>query len=356
MPCARHGDMEGDTRKKIPVMIITVMTAIGAALVIVFSGIKLSKYGDRIAELTGLGGLWVGVVFMATATSLPEIFTTVSAALLQVPDFVTGDLLGAGLTNMFTLGLIDQLYRQKKVWRHVAVGHSMMAALAITLVGLMGFFILLKFPMVIGTVGVDSCLLLLLYILGMRIVYRQDHVTRLDNQNREVANPYELESTPQSKANGALRNSIIGFSISALGILIAAPLLASSAQQITVQTGISTSFIGTSLLAVTTSLPELVIAVSAVRMGHFDLAVGNLFGSNAFNIGAIFFADLAYTPGPILSSVNSLHAMTAFWSILLMNIGLMGILYQAERRFFMIEPDSLVIMGGYVLGMWLLFH
>lgn len=295
---------------------------------------------------------------MAGTTSLPEIFTTVSAALLEVPDFVAGDLLGAGLTNMFTLGLIDQLYRQKKVWKQVAVGHSMMAALAIVLVALTGLCILLKVPISIGNVGLDSCLLLLLllYILGMRVVYRQDYVTRLVKGIPKEAEPSNLLGVLHSTNNQSLKKTIIGFSISALGILVAAPLLTSSAQQIAIQTGVSTTFIGTSMLAVTTSLPEMVIAISAVRMGHYDLAVGNLFGSNAFNIGAIFFADVAYGPGPILSAVNSIHALTAFWSILLMNIGLMGILYQAEKRFFLIEPDSAVVMVGYFLGLWLLFQ
>ena len=337
-------------------MMFTVLAAILSILVIVFSGIKLSVYGDRLAEQTGLGGLWVGVILMAGATSLPEIFTTVSAAVLHVPNFVTGDLLGASLTNMFTLGLIDQLYRQKKVWKQVALGHTMMAALAIVLVALTGFFILLNVPHSLGHIGVDSCLLLVLYILGMRVVYRQDTVTRLPTQVPAQAEPTTLIGVPPSTKNLPLKRSVIGFSMSALGILSSAPVLTWSAQQIAIETGISTTFIGMSMLAVTTSLPEMVIAISAVRMGHFDLAVGNLFGSNAFNMAAIFFADVAYTPGPLLSAVDSLHALTAFWSILLMNIGLMGILYQAEKRFFLIEPDSALIIGGYFFGLWLLFQ
>ena len=92
-----------------------------SAGVIVYAGSRLSKYGDRLADDTGLGGLWIGVVLMAGATSLPEVLTTVSAALLDAPDIAVGDLLGAGLTNMMTLAIIDLLHRHKGVWRQAAL-------------------------------------------------------------------------------------------------------------------------------------------------------------------------------------------------------------------------------------------
>lgn len=77
-------------------------------------------------------------------------------------------------------------------------------------------------------------------------------------------------------------------------------------------------------------------AFAAVRAGAFDLAVGNLFGSNAFNMAALFITDVAYRQGPLLSSVSSTHPMTGLWSIVLMNVGLMGIIYRAEKRFMLI--------------------
>jgi cation:H+ antiporter len=108
-------------------------------------------------------------------------------------------------------------------------------------------------------------------------------------------------------------------------------------------------------------LSELVVALAAIRLGLFDLAVGNLFGGNAFNIAALFIVDVAYRDQPLLSAISSTHVFTAFWSILLMNVGLMGIIYPAERRFVLIEPDSFLpdsflMVATYLLGMWILFH
>jgi cation:H+ antiporter len=67
------------------------------------------------------------------------------------------------------------------------------------------------------------------------------------------------------------------------------------------------------------------------------------------------FADAAYRHRPLLSTVTGAHAVTALVSILLMTVGLMGIIYRAEKRFLLIEPDSLLLIIGYGIGMWLVF-
>jgi len=198
-------------------------------------------------------------------------------------------------------------------------------------------------------------LIAVVYILGMRVVYRHEDVRRREKERERVVEAEEAGQRARVRAV-LLRRASIGFVAASLGILLAAPLLASSAKQIAEETGISTTFIGTSLVAITTSLPELVTSFAAVRLGAFDLAVGNLFGSNAFNMGALVFADAAYRSGPLLSAVSPVHTVTALWAILLMNVGLMGIIYRAEKRFLLIEPDSALMIVGYGLGMWLLFR
>jgi cation:H+ antiporter len=326
-----------------------------SAAVIVYAGTKLSRYGDQIATFTGLGGLWIGVVLMSGATSLPEIFTTVSAGWLNTPDLAAGNLFGAGMSNMLTLGLIDLLHRQKRVWQQAALGHTLTAALAMALTGLAAFFVLLNVNVTHVGVGLGSLTLFLLYVLGMRLVFRQEDMERRQReQDVLVERPIVKQDAAGRRVE--LRRAVIGFSLSALALLVAAPLLAWSAERIAEETGTSATFIGTSLVAITTSLPELVVAIAAVRLGAFDLAVGNLFGSNAFNMAAFLFADLAYRGGGLLDSASSAHALTALWSILMMSIGLMGIIYRAEKRFMLMEPDGLLMVASYVLGLWLLFR
>jgi len=164
------------------------------------------------------------------------------------------------------------------------------------------------------------------------------------------------EELKQSSKRKELRRAFIGFGLATLALLVAAPFLAGSAREISEESGVSTTFVGTALLGITTSLPELVTAIAAVRLGAFDLAVGNLFGSNAFNMAAFFFVDVAFSGEPLFNAVSDAHAMTALWSILLMSAALMGIIYRVEKRYMLIEPDSLAIILGYCLGLWFLFQ
>jgi cation:H+ antiporter len=326
------------------------------AVAIVLAGAYLSRYGDQIAELSGLGRLWIGVVLMAAATSLPEIFTTMSAGWIDAPDLAAGNLFGAGLSNMLTLALIDLLYRQKRVWRQAALEHTLTAALAMVLTGLAAFFVMLRIEVVHLGVGLESLVLPVLYLLGMRVVLRQEDMARRQRAQATLAEELAGAHGGGVPRREELRRAVIGFAIAAGVLLVAAPVLTQSAEQIAEETGVSSTFIGTSLVAITTSLPELVVSITAVRMGAFDLAVGNLFGSNAFNMAAFFFADLAYRQGSLLSTVSTTHALTGLWAIIMMNIGLMGIIYRAEKRFMLIEPDSLLMLVAYVLGLWLLFR
>jgi cation:H+ antiporter len=327
-----------------------------SAVVIVVAGTKLSHYGDQIAEFTGLGRLWIGVVLMAAATSLPEVFTTVSAGWIDAPDLAAGDLFGAGLSNMLTLGLIDLLHRQKRVWQEAALEHTLTAALAMVLTGLAAFFVLLQVNVTHLGVGLGSLTLFLLYVLGMRLVFRQEDMKRRQREQEALVEGAIGKQDAATTRRTELRRAVMGFSVAAWVLLMAAPFLAWSAERIAEETGTSETFIGTSLVAITTSLPELVTSIAAVRLGAFDLAVGNLFGSNAFNMAAFLFADVAYRGGSLLSHVSQTHALTALWSILMMNLGLMGIIYRAEKRFMLIEPDSLLMIVAYVLGLWLLFR
>lgn len=333
---------------------IWIIFALSAATIII-AGTKLSRDGDRIAEYTGLGRLWIGVVLLSTATSLPEVFTTMSAGWLNEPDLAAGDLFGAGLSNMLTLGLIDLFHRQKQVWQQAALGHALTAALAMALTGLAAFFVLVKINVSHAGVGLGSITLFILYILGMRLVFRQEDMERRQREQAVLVDGSTAKKDAVSR-RAELRRAAISFSLGALALLAAAPFLAWSAGRIADETGTSATFIGTSLVAITTSLPELVTAIAAVRLGAFDLAVGNLFGSNAFNMAAFLFADLAYRDGSLLSNVSPAHALTALWSILMINIGLMGIIYRAEKRFMLIEPDSLLMIVSYGLGLWLLFQ
>lgn len=112
---------------------------------------------------------------------------------------------------------------------------------------------------------------------------------------------------------------------------------------------------GTSLLALVTSLPELIAALAAMRLNAFDLAVGNLFGSSVFNMFALGLADFFYLDGRFLGAIDPTFALVGLLGLLLTSMALMGTLARVERRFLFIELDSAAILIVYFLGMYLLF-
>jgi cation:H+ antiporter len=210
-----------------------------SAVVIVIAGTKLSHYGDQIAELTGLGGLWVGMVLLAGATSLPELLTDISAIWLQAPDLAVGDLFGSNMANMLILGIIDLFHREQRVWQQAAYEHTLSAALAIALTGLAGIFIFCRVNVALWGVGLGSILIAIVYVFGMRVVYRQEDMRQRERERMVEAGDRDHDAILSSRMH--LKGASIGFAVAAFAIVIAAPFLATSAKSIAEETGIGTT-------------------------------------------------------------------------------------------------------------------
>ncbi len=328
-----------------------------SAAAVGMAGWQLARQGDRISDQTGIGGLWVGAMLIAAATSLPEIITDVSAAAIDEPNLAAGDLFGSSMANMLILAVIDLMHRRQRVLRTVSQGHGLVAMLAVALTVMAAAFIVSDSPLSIGHVGLETLVLAAVYLLGTRIVFRHEYIEALARiagragENRgetQTADDVQGLRLPQ-------RETALRFLAAAAVIIAAGPLLALSAEGISDQTGIEASFVGVVFLATTTSLPELISSISAVRMGAHDLAVGNLFGSNCFNMAAFVFVDFAYTPGPIFDAVDRAEIVAALVAVFLMATAMMGIIYRAERRFWILEPDAAAVMIAYGLGLLMVY-
>ena len=316
----------------------------GSSALLVFAALQLAKYGDAIAVRTKLGGMFVGTLLMAGATSLPELLTGISSLNQGVPDLAAGNLLGSNMFNMFMLALLDLLFRQERILRRVATRHALTASLATLLIGMTAFFTLANIDMRIGWVGVDSLLLLATYVAGVRLIQSGNR-----GSGGEVVPEEELEGVP------TMSRALIGFSLAAGVLIVVTPWLVSSAKEIAEITGLSAGFVGTALVALVTSLPEMATTIAAVRIGAFDLAIGNLFGSNAFNVVALGLTDFFYLPGRFLGVVDPSFALVALLGLILTCLALIGNLARVERRLFFIEIDALIILLVYFGGMWFVY-
>lgn len=312
------------------------------------AGTALARCADVIAERTRVGGLWVGGVVLAGATSLPELGTDVAAVRLGAADLAVGDLFGSSLANMLILALVDLVAPRREVLRRVTLDHALSASLALTLNALAAALLLAPVGVLVAGVGLDTALLAGVYVAGSRAVYR--HATR------DLA---EARAAPATREGGPLpsmRRAVLGFGASAAVILLAAPAFARGAHGLAALSGLGDTFVGTWLVGLATSLPELVASIAAVRLGSYDLAVGNLFGSNAFNMALLVALDLAHPGGPLLAEVARAHALSGLFAVVLMSLGLAAIVYRAKRRFRMLEPSSALMVLGYALALWALYR
>jgi len=341
-----------------------VLAFVASGVVVVFAGTALARYGDAIAEATTIGRLWIGAVLLAGATSLPELTTDIAAVRLGATDLAVGDLFGSSMANMLILAVIDLLPPRRHVLQHVTLDHALAACLAITLNALAAVLVLVRPESSVAWVGPGSLLLILAYVAGTRAVYRHSaRAVATPSPRPESTHADTAAPAPSLAMAGAdaplapklsLRRAVLGFALAALVVLAVAPVFAWSAKGIAEISGLGNTFVGTWLVGLATSLPELVACIAAVRMGSFDLAVGNLFGSNAFNM-AIFFALDAVQPGNLFASLDPGHVLSALFAVVLMGLGLAAIVYRAKRRFAMLEPDSLLMLVAYAAAIWLLY-
>lgn len=313
-----------------------------SSTIVVVAAIKLAQYGDVIAVRTKLSGMFIGTILMAGATSLPELLAAVNALIIGAPNLAAGGMFGSSMFNMMMLGVLDLINQQTRILRRVAMNHALTASLANMLMGLAVFFLLADIDLKIGWVGLDSLVIMLAYVGGIRLLQQQGGTA-----------PDEAE-IDQAKVP-SLRHAIIGFSLATLVLIVDTPYLVESANEIAEITGLGAGFIGATLLAITTSLPELVATVAAVRIGAYDLAVGNLFGSNLFNMFVLGLTDVFYLEGRFLAAIDPTFALVAMLGLLLTTLGLIGNISRVERRLFFVEIDALLILIGYILGMWFLY-
>jgi len=315
------------------------------AAAIVYAATQLAKYGDVIAIRTRLGGMFVGTLLLAGVTSLPEVLTTISALGRGAVDLAAGNLLGSNMFNMLLLAVLDMVHSKKRLLRKAAFKHALSGGLAMLMIGLAVFFILADIDLKVGWVGADSLILILVYIGGVRLIQ-----TNPLAGEKTLAQPEEIPTGIPS-----LRKALVGFGLAAAALVVVTPLMVDSSVRIAEITGLGTTFVGTTLVALVTSLPEMVTTIAAARQGADDMAIGNLFGSNLFNMAALGLTDIFFLGGRFLGVVDPAFALVGLLGLIMTGMGLIGNLARLEKRIGFIEIDALLLILVYAGGLWFLY-
>ena len=316
-----------------------------------YAGYKLSRYGDIIADKTGMSASWVGLILLSTATSLPELATGMSSvAFADAPNIAVGDVLGSTVFNLAILVLLDKLYRRETLYSRAAQGHILSASLGTILIAFAGFSLLLDragMSPVFWHVGFYSPFILLVYLVAVRAVYSYE---------RRMLSEYTEESA-ERYPDVTLRSAVKGYALSASAVVLAGSWLPFVAKDISELMGWGRSFVGTLLVAGVTSAPEAAVTISALRIGALDMAVANLLGSNLFDIIILAVDDLFYSKGSLLAHVDVSHALTAFTAVMMSALVGVGLIFRPQGRAVLgLTWVSLGLFMLYVLNSWILFE
>jgi cation:H+ antiporter len=319
------------------------------ASVIFFSGSRLSRYGDVIAEKTRAGRTWIGVILMASVTSLPELVTGVtSVAVYRAPNIAAGDVLGSCMVNLLILAILDIGKRREPISSVAQQGHVLSAAFGIVLLGSADISILTadSIPK-LGWVGLNSLVFLLLYLVAMRVVFRYE-------KRRIAAYVSEIrEEDHYSRVSASA--AYLRFSAYAVLVAAAGAYLPYVAEQLAAVTGLGRTFVATTFVALSTSLPEIVVTHTALKVGAVDLAVGNMLGSNLFNVAILAVDDLFYFKGPLLMHTTRSQAVTASGAMVMTALMIVALTYRSKKKFFAISWEPLGMFLVYSISQLLLY-
>lgn len=307
-----------------------------AAVVIVVAGAALTQFGDIIANRTKLGGLLVGTILIAGATSLPELGVNVSAVRRGDADLAAGDLMGSSLMNLLILAVLDLThYSRGRMLSRASARQALGATSSIALTAIVGIFILLSSQLgdvEIWRVGPGTIVLLAGYLLSLRLIHR-------GRQGPETGSADDHAIWPPLLRRLELKGAIVGYVVAAAVILVAAPLLSRAAGNLAEQTGLGGTFFGSTFVALSTSLPEVVTTFTAVRIRALDLAMGNILGSNSFNMVIFIPLDLAFD-GSLFAAVSPSHGYTALCVIVVTCVVLLSQLNPVESKKPLLDPDA----------------
>lgn len=321
------------------------------AVLIARAGFVLSRSADALAVAHGWGRGWVGLALLATVTSLPELASGISAVtLVDAPNLAVGNALGACVVNLLFLVVVDALQRQQPMYRHASTTHLLSAGFGVVMLGFVTMSLLVgaRAPAVLH-VGLYSPLLLALYLLALKGVHGYD-------QQSAAASSARASSALRTASPAMVRREWRRFAVASLVVLVAGAWLPQAADGLAQAMGLSRSFVGTVLMAAVTTLPEMAVTLGALRLGALDMAIGNLLGSNLFNVAILAVDDAFYTRGPLLAQASPVHAGTATTALVMTGLVIIGLMMRPQGRTLrVVSWVSLGLVAAYAVNAALIY-
>lgn len=321
------------------------------ALIIAAAGTRMARLADRLADRTGLGEALTGAVILGGSTSLSGFVTSVSTAAQGFPDLALSNAVGGIAVQTAFLAVADIAYRRANL-EHAAAsvtnltqGALLMALLSLVLLaGRMPQWLILGCHPVTLAIPVA-------YAFGVRLASQ----VRQDPLWGATPTAETRPDTPGEAVGGrALPRLLLGFLLLLVVVGLAGYMLGQAAIAIADKSGLSQTVVGALLTAVSTSLPELVTTIAAVRRGALTLAVGGIIGGNTFDVLLVAASDVAYREGSVYHAGSGGPEYVVTLTLLMTSVLLLGLLRRERHGLANIGFESVLLLVIYVAGTALL--
>lgn len=269
------------------------------AIAVVFLSIKLSYYVDCLDRKTSLSGAFIGGIMLAAITSLPELFSSITAILyLDQPSLVQGNALGSNILNLCIIGSILIFFSKKYKQAILSPTHKITIILGIIMYILVVFAV--QYPMVIKVgflqFNAITFLLIFIYSLNLKLVG--------EDSDEPDANEEEIKLS--------VKQIFIRFILLSMGLIVVSVLLTQTTDIIAAKLQLGITVSGAIFLGIATSLPELSAVIALIKINNYNAAFGNVVGSNLFNFMVLCFSDIIYSKGSIYMYDNQLLNLLGF--------------------------------------------
>lgn len=332
---------------------LSVVLFVISAAVIGVCGVMVTSRAERLAQLTGLGQALMGAVFLGAMTSLSGLITSLTAAFENHPELSVSNAVGGIAVQTTFLALADMFHRRANL-EHAAASEANLVQAGL-LVVLLGIPILAVFTpdYTIWSIHPVSVLLIVAYLFGLKLISGAHRAPMWrPKETRETEHEDREEPT---RRRGDLVRLWISFLTLAAVVALAGWVIGTAGISISAHTGMSEGLVGTLFTATSTSLPEAVVAIAAVRRGALTLAVGDIIGGNSFDVLFLSFSDVMFRGGSIYHAVSPTQAFWLALSLLMAAMLLLGLLRREKHGIANIGFESITVLGLYLGGVVLLF-
>lgn len=321
---------------------------------IFFSGKRVARYGDVIAEKTGLGGLWIGVILISLTTSLPELFTGLGSTIfVGAPDLTVGNLLGANSYNLANIAILDAAAGGAPLLGAVSSGQLLTAVLSLAPLTIVAAGIFLGcrgLDLSLANFSIYSALIVLAYLASIRIIFEHEQ------KQRPASEKEDRQPGQDQKDDISLQTAWLRFGFFALIIAGAGVWLSYIGDDLAQSLGLGRNFVGSLFLGFATTLPEITVSVAAIRLGAREMAVANMVGSNLFNMTIIAVNDIFFRKASIFSALSVQHVFMALMVIVMTVVVCAALILKPKARTRLgVSLYSILLLVVFVAGMYVSF-